>query len=172
MKEGEEIKLSEILEDTQMNIESEIEDISIDEYRKNASIFYEDIISIIYALDPSDGVTKYFTQLGSFIANKPNPLTDEYLLQVEAVLFNVRSTRVIFDLPQNNNPEILLRFCEFILELDNILENKIMISFIIFINKIYNYIPSNLNLMMKTIQFLLLAMSKFSVLQNISSSII
>ncbi|MCQ2819212.1 MAG: hypothetical protein MJ252_18270 [archaeon] len=166
--------LANILEDIEIEEETDIDDVPIKNYRKTAAFIFEDIIQIIQHFDPENGVSTYLTELGALIQNKPEPMTEQFLCLVEAVLYNVRCVKIIFDIP-GRNPEMLLNFCEYIFSFTNNLtnnNNKIMLSFVIFLNSLDTYIPINESVLLKSFQFLVAIACSYISLQPITAYVI
>lgn len=146
--------------DVETNNEIETEDISIQTYRKAAEEAFSDLFTIIIH-NYQNGEELFLKRTGDkliTINNKRIDITNEAILQnieylklVEVVLFSIRSIRYCF----NQSPSMLLSFCNFLLKSQVIKNEKILISFIIFLDSISLFINQDKDLYVNCIQFLL-----------------
>lgn len=156
------------------------EDISLSSYRQNAKEAYYDLFLIIKYMFNNYGVEQYLTLLGEKLMKSPlnnikdnsneQQISNDYLILVEAVLFNVDSLQEIFDLP-DMDCSMLLNFCTFILQSQLLSNQRIMLSFISFLYSLYHKIHKDKFLYEESIKFLL-QQSTNELLQGIVTLII
>ena len=154
-----------------------INDITVYQYRNIIDDTFTDILSMMISLKGASLVNSYIEHLSSFLTNSEDAekdissITTSYLISVEAVLFNIRSIVIIFDMP-NLSSDILIKFASFVLNSQLILNDKIMLSFMLLLYSMSIYISSDNSFYQNSILFLSKVSISFPLISPISTNII
>ena len=154
-----------------------INDISVYQYRNIIDDTFTDILSMMISLKGPSLINSYIEHLSSFLINSEDAkkgissISTSYLISVEAVLFNIRSIVIIFDMP-NISSDILIKFASFILNSQLILNDKIMLSFMLLLYSMSIYVSSDTSFYQNSIAFLSKVAVSFPLISSISTNII
>lgn len=159
------------------DIAMSIDDITVYQYRNIIDDTFTDILTMMISLNGASMIKSYIEHLSSFLINAEDAKKDissislSYLISVEAVIFNIRSIVIIFDMP-NISSDILITFASFIMNSQLVLNDKIMMSFMLLLYSMSLYISSDVSFYEKSISFLLKVATSFQILSSIATCII
>ena len=158
------------------DIETDSNEVNVTDYRTSAEDFYDNIFLILVSNFGEDGVNIFLQKITSIFEtaniNDESILKDSNrLLAVETAFFVMRSITDSFEMLENVSPKSLLIFTEYILKSQIIKNSKIVINFLLFIDKASSYIASDIKVYSMTVLFLL-NLSMENILEKISTLIV
>ena len=156
------------------DIESDLYEINVTEYRKSAEdVFYH--IFIILVFNFKDGESIYLEKIKNILSiakvNDPSILKDKNrLLAVEIAFYVMTSIIDSFETLEISTKNVI-DFTLFILNSELIKNDNMIIRFLLYLDKASSYIPLDKNVYNLSIKFLL-EISKNKILEEISTIII
>jgi hypothetical protein len=157
--------------------ELEAFNITLKDYRTGAEDLFYNIFLIFTHNFHEDGATYFFERIGTILKElniemgSNTQITEEKLIIVEVVMLTVKSILDTFEVTQLS-PKFILNFCLSILNSQAIENEKIVLSFIIFLEQAAAYVNGDLTLLFKVFEFLLRILLNVKNLEKMSAMVL